>query len=106
MPSECDGGGGGGGIRGWGSTLGLGHGRVGVSLVRFLILSLLVRVNVGHLERQRRVAETQILRRDETGQEDIDAFAHREGHSHHTVDTGLACKFMQGRKKEKNEKLE
>lgn len=42
---------------------------------------------VSHLEVERPVAETKVLRGNPASEEDVDAFADREGHGHDTVGT-------------------
>eukprot|EP00968_Pinguiococcus_pyrenoidosus_P004549 scaffold301_cov243-Pinguiococcus_pyrenoidosus.AAC.54 len=63
---------------------GLRHGRIrvhGAVVVELPALGGKLR----HLELQRFLAEPQVLRGDEAGQEDVDALAHRERHGHDTV---------------------
>mmetsp|Transcript_20895 Transcript_20895/g.53905 ORF Transcript_20895/g.53905 Transcript_20895/m.53905 type:complete len:308 (+) Transcript_20895:927-1850(+) len=47
-------------------------------------------IRLSHLERERIVAEAQVLGGDEAGKENVDTLAHREGHRHHAVRTGHA----------------
>lgn len=42
------------------------------------------------LEVEGYIPESEVLRRYETREEDIDAFAHAEGHGHHAVGRGRA----------------
>ena len=43
-----------------------------------------------YLEAERRLAEAQVLGRNEAGQKVVDAFAHGKGHRDHAIDTRSA----------------
>lgn len=51
-------------------------------MLQLVLISIL-----GHFEGQLLLAEFHVFGWDETIKENVDAFTHREGHRHHTVDT-------------------
>eukprot|EP00955_Chlamydomonas_euryale_P024458 257810-Chlamydomonas_euryale.AAC.1 len=65
----------------------LGHRRV---LVKRKLLVGVLRDRLNHLERERLVAEAQVLRRDKAREEHVDALAHAKGQRHDAVRAWLA----------------